>query len=146
MTNNIATLRKQKGLTQDELSELCQISQTELSLVENKKINPSRTVLVKLAAALNCSIDDLIPFDNYSANIIRQAHSLKGYIESPVHFKDDIIINIKDKNYCINKLIEIQDLSGLDLYLIKALTFDYELNKRYLYDFLNIITGDTCDD
>ena len=58
---NIKKLRKQKGLSQDRLSKLADISyNTVIKLESGGIINPSIDTLQKLAKALNVSLDDLV--------------------------------------------------------------------------------------
>lgn len=58
---NIKKLRKQKGLSQDQLSKLADISYNTVIKLELGGItNPSIDTLQKLAKALNVSVDDLL--------------------------------------------------------------------------------------
>lgn len=58
---NLKKLRKQKGLSQDRLSKLADISyNTVIKLESGGIINPSIDTLQKLAKALNISVDELI--------------------------------------------------------------------------------------
>ncbi|HOA83587.1 MAG TPA: helix-turn-helix transcriptional regulator [Thermodesulfovibrio thiophilus] len=58
---NIKKLRKQKGLSQDRLSKLADISYNTVIKLELGGItNPSIDTLQKLAKALNVSVDDLL--------------------------------------------------------------------------------------
>jgi transcriptional regulator with XRE-family HTH domain len=58
---NIKKLRKQKGLSQDRLSKLADISYNTVIKLESGGINnPSIATLQKLAKALNVSVDDLL--------------------------------------------------------------------------------------
>jgi len=58
---NIKKLRKQKGLSQDRLSKLADISyNTVIKLESGGIINPSINTLQKLAKALDVSVDDLL--------------------------------------------------------------------------------------
>ena len=58
---NIKRLRKQKGLSQDRLSKLADISYNTVIKLELGGItNPSIDTLQKLAKALNVSVDDLL--------------------------------------------------------------------------------------
>jgi len=56
--NNIARIRKEKGYTQESLSETLEIDRTHLSKVECGKTNPSMMLLSRLAEKLNVSIKD----------------------------------------------------------------------------------------
>ena len=53
-------LRKQAGLTLDDLSAAVGTAPSQLSLIENGKREPKLTLLQHLAAALNVSIDQLL--------------------------------------------------------------------------------------
>ena len=58
---NIRKLRKQKGLSQDRLSKLADISYNTVIKLESGNItNPSVDTLQKLARALNVGVDDLL--------------------------------------------------------------------------------------
>ncbi|WP_083962676.1 helix-turn-helix domain-containing protein [Thermodesulfovibrio thiophilus] len=58
---NIKRLRKQKGLSQDRLSKLANLSYNTVIKLELGGItNPSIDTLQKLAKALNVSVDDLL--------------------------------------------------------------------------------------
>jgi transcriptional regulator with XRE-family HTH domain len=57
---NLQRLRRQRGLSQEELADLAEIHQTYLSGVERGKRNPTVTVLQRIAQALGADIDDLV--------------------------------------------------------------------------------------
>jgi len=58
---NLKKLRKQKGLSQDRLSKLADISYNTVIKLESGGItNPSIDTLQKLTKALNVSVDDLL--------------------------------------------------------------------------------------
>ncbi len=58
---NIKKLRKQKGLSQDRLSKLADVSYNTVIKLESGGItNPSIDTLQKLAKALDVGVDDLL--------------------------------------------------------------------------------------
>lgn len=57
---NLQRLRREKGLSQEELADRAQIHQTYLSGVERGRPNPTITVLQRIAEALNAGIADLV--------------------------------------------------------------------------------------
>lgn len=58
---NIRKLRKQKGLSQDRLSKLADLSYNTIIKLESGGItNPSIHTLQKIAKALDVSVDDLL--------------------------------------------------------------------------------------
>ena len=57
---NVAALRRDKGLSQEDLADAAGLRQAYLSGLEAGKRNPTVRTLVRLADALSVSIDDLI--------------------------------------------------------------------------------------
>jgi transcriptional regulator with XRE-family HTH domain len=57
---NLQRLRREKGLSQEELADRAQIHQTYLSGVERGRRNPTITVLQRIAEALHADISDLV--------------------------------------------------------------------------------------
>lgn len=59
VARNLQTLRRESGLTQEELAHRSKIHQTYLSGLEGGKRNPSVEVLERLCRALKADISDL---------------------------------------------------------------------------------------
>ncbi|WP_298309134.1 helix-turn-helix transcriptional regulator [uncultured Erythrobacter sp.] len=57
---NCARIRKDRGLTQEGLSELCGLSQQYLSDLERGKRNPTIVTIYEIAQALEVSHVDLV--------------------------------------------------------------------------------------
>ena len=53
--DNCARIRKQRGLTQEELAELCGLSQQYLSDLERGKRNPTIVTIYEISQALGVS-------------------------------------------------------------------------------------------
>jgi transcriptional regulator with XRE-family HTH domain len=49
-----------KDLSQQELAEKAKVSRTYISKIESGKVNPSISILAKIANALGCSIKDFL--------------------------------------------------------------------------------------
>jgi len=58
--NRIASLRKKKGFTQEDLAGLCEMDRSYLSEVENGHKNPSILTLEKIAKGLSVDISALV--------------------------------------------------------------------------------------
>lgn len=56
---NIKNLRKKKGITQLELARTLGLDQSSIAKWETNKYMPRAALFPKLAAALDCTIDDL---------------------------------------------------------------------------------------
>ena len=59
LLNNLGELRKSAGLTQQELSESAEVSRKSINAIENGIYVPSTVLALKIAKALNCSVEDL---------------------------------------------------------------------------------------
>lgn len=57
---NAARIRKEKGLTQEQLAERCGLSQQYLSGLERGRRNPTIVTLYEIATALGVSHIDLL--------------------------------------------------------------------------------------
>jgi len=64
MKNRVKCLRQQKGLSQQELADLVNVSRQTLSSLENGRYNPSVITSYKIARVLECDyIEDLFFLD-----------------------------------------------------------------------------------
>lgn len=61
----IKEIRKQKGLTQKQLGDLCGIADSNIRKYENGKQNPKIETLQKIADALGCSLITLTGMERY---------------------------------------------------------------------------------
>ena len=68
--NRMKELRKSKGLTQQRLSELCDISLPYINLIENGTRQPSLKIVLKIVSALEISIVDFfLPYSTQDDNL-----------------------------------------------------------------------------
>lgn len=54
--NRIAEIRKQRGLTQAELSEITGLQRVNISKIENGRYNVSIDILQKICNSLDCEL------------------------------------------------------------------------------------------
>ena len=59
LLNNLEDLRKSSGLTQQELSESAEVSRKSINAIENGVYVPSTVLALKIAKALNCTVEEL---------------------------------------------------------------------------------------
>jgi transcriptional regulator with XRE-family HTH domain len=57
---NVRRLRVQAGLTQGQLAERAEMADATISRVERGRLEPSSTLISKLAGALRVKVDDLL--------------------------------------------------------------------------------------
>ena len=60
--NNIATIRKQKKISQKKLAEVCDIEPPNMRRIEAGKTNPTIRTLLKISGALQIDIKRLLDF------------------------------------------------------------------------------------
>ena len=61
---NLRAERARKRFSQEYLAEKADITPEYLARVEHEKYSPSLVVIVRLAKALNVTLDKLMPLDN----------------------------------------------------------------------------------
>ena len=59
LLNNLEQSRKNKGLTQQELSNKADVSRKSINAIENGVYVPSTVLALKIARALDCKVEDL---------------------------------------------------------------------------------------
>ena len=59
MQNTIRELRKEKGLSQDELARACSVSRQTVNAIENNKYDPTLQLAFALARTLGTTVDAL---------------------------------------------------------------------------------------
>ncbi|KJZ83191.1 helix-turn-helix domain-containing protein [Clostridium butyricum] len=72
MGERIKLLRKEQGITQDQLAEYINVSRSSVNGYENDGVEPSLNVLVKIADRFNVSLDYLLERteEKYNINIL----------------------------------------------------------------------------
>jgi len=56
--------RVEKGLSQQELADLCDVTRQTIGLIEKGKYNPTLNLCIKIARVLNLTLNDLFWDEN----------------------------------------------------------------------------------
>jgi transcriptional regulator with XRE-family HTH domain len=56
----IKAMRKEQGVTQEQLAKKSHVDRANLSRLESGKVNATTNTLSKIAAALDCEVKDLL--------------------------------------------------------------------------------------
>ena len=64
LLNRLQELRKQAGLTQQELSNSAEVSRKSINAIENGVYVPSTVLALKIARTLKCKVEDLFRLPN----------------------------------------------------------------------------------
>lgn len=59
MENHVRALRKELGLSQEELGKRCGVSRQTINAIENQKYDPSLPLAFQLARILSTTVDAL---------------------------------------------------------------------------------------
>ncbi len=59
LLNNLEGLRKEAGLTQQDLSESANVSRKSINAIENGIYVPSTVLALKISKTLKCKVEDL---------------------------------------------------------------------------------------
>ena len=62
MENVIRALRKEKGVSQEELAKLCGVSRQTINAIENNKYDPTLSLAFRLARELGVPVDGLFRY------------------------------------------------------------------------------------
>lgn len=63
LKNRLETLRKQKGIKQEELAEALEVSRQTIGSLENGRYNPSIILAFKLARYFNTTIEEIFIYE-----------------------------------------------------------------------------------
>jgi len=64
LLNNLEELRKNAGLTQQELSESAGVSRKSINAIENGIYVPSTVLALKISKTLGCKVENLFKLPN----------------------------------------------------------------------------------
>lgn len=63
MKNRIEELRKERGIKQDELADIMEVSRQTISSLENGRYNPSINLAFKLARYFGVTIEEIFLYE-----------------------------------------------------------------------------------
>ena len=68
MKNWLEELRKQRGIKQEELAELLEVSRQTIGSLENGRYNPSIILAIKIARYFNKGVEEIFIYEEESTN------------------------------------------------------------------------------
>ncbi len=88
----IRQLRKERGLTQEQLANLSELSRVSVYQIERGQTNPSLLTLLALAEALGCDMATLVSILRLSTapKPIIPLKNITVYTPSPAHFSSPL--------------------------------------------------------
>ena len=63
MKNNLEKIRKEKGISQEELARALEVSRQTIGSLENGRYNPSIILAFKIARYFNMSIEEIFIYE-----------------------------------------------------------------------------------
>lgn len=119
---NIARFRKEKSITQEQLSEICGVTPQAVSKWENDNSCPDVTLLKTIARAFGISVDELLDDGQGAVTKLSESKDYKGkLLKIRVTEKDEKVninvpvslIEILLKNVSVGKKISIGNSDAL---------------------------------
>ena len=129
VSRQIATLRRERGYTGEELAERLHVSPQAISKWENAKCLPETAILPALAEALDCSIDSLL---NPRELFILEAVYTDGQTHIPVtHFVNNMV-----RDNTLNIYVNASFIgASLESDRLKALTVKFQTPKGIFFSY-----------
>ena len=87
--NNIREKRKEKGLTQQQLAAKCQTYDSAIRRYESGRITPKLDTLQRIAAALDCSVFDLMDEEYFNSASIEEQRALLDKASADARARSD---------------------------------------------------------
>ncbi len=69
MKNRLEEIRKQRGLKQEDLAAVLEVSRQTIGSLENGRYNPSITLAFKIARYFNLSIEEIFIYEEDEENV-----------------------------------------------------------------------------
>lgn len=69
MKNRLEELRKQRGIRQEELAEILQVSRQTIGSLENGRYNPSILLAFKIARYFGLTIEEVFDFSELEGEV-----------------------------------------------------------------------------
>lgn len=154
---NLKKYRKEHKLSQEEFANILGISRTALRGYENGKNHPTSLILISMANALNCSIDDLLGHNISNPINISSTENIYNIREKIIYLDDLIKKTVKtheelmaSKKRTDLKLAELtmsnkrNDLTYAELErtinrLVKAQSLFKEITEKFISDIPNTL-------
>lgn len=93
--DRIKLLRKEQGMTQEQLGDYLNLSRSSVKGYENEGVEPSLSVLVKLADIFNVSLDYLLGRTEEKNNINLLNQDAKDFLLKIIELANDYKITKK---------------------------------------------------
>ncbi|WP_308653329.1 helix-turn-helix transcriptional regulator [uncultured Anaerococcus sp.] len=68
MKNRLEEIRKERGITQEELAKILEVSRQTVGSLENGRYNPSIILAFKIAGYFEMAIEDIFIYEEESDN------------------------------------------------------------------------------
>lgn len=89
----IKELRKRKGLSQEKLAEMCNVSVPHISRIESGNKHPSLECLVKLGNVLGGTVNTFL-YGNQKNDLIEYQSELTKIVEDCNNYEKQVILDI----------------------------------------------------
>ena len=132
----IAQLRKEKGLTQKQLSEILGVSDKTVSHWEREESAPDISILPLLAETLGVTVDELLAGEIKSEELVDSSVSDTA---STVENKENDFYKFKQKSAVVSLLSIVLGLSGTTVLSLLNNTFSFTADFHYIAKIVSAV-------
>ena len=125
----IIQLRNQKGLTQQQLSDLTGLAASYLSRIENRHLEPRPQTLSKIAAALGVPISEI--FQEQSTQL--------GTLQCVITSSGNCVMNLLQSNHGKRSHSPAESYDPHQLQLLRMANFLIQTSDKRLMDALDVL-------
>ena len=134
--NKLKELRKQSGLTQQQIADRIGVTKSVISFYELKERSPSPEVLIKLSQIFHVSTDYLLGIDkSKTVDVSGLDEDIKA-IQLKKLFQKGIYVDININNYYYEEIIK--DIGENDKYDIIVIFKDNQMERKINTVFFGI--------
>ena len=127
----IIQLRNQKGLTQQQLSELTGLAASYLSRIENRRLEPRPQTLTKIAAALGVTVSE----------IFQERPNHLGTLQCVITSSGNCVMNMLHSSHGKRTQPPEESYDPHQLQLLRMANYLIQMADKRLLDSLDVVLG-----
>lgn len=119
LSNKIREIRRQAGLTQEQLAQSTDVRRETIIRLEKNLYNPSLELAFKIAKILKCDINVIFQYSN--DQIKQEPEQIEGQTKLDTSDTDKLTILDQELNIIVSDIMQIDDISDfIEYYYIQV--------------------------
>lgn len=142
LSSNIRFLRKQKGISQEELARELEIKRSNIAAYESKNVEPRLRIILKIAKFFNVAVKDLVQSkifegQEYASFSTSKSDSLSDAASHMSLKNSSEISNFVDKSMKIRQILD--GFKAFYVFKRKNIAQEDHAKQKLVYDIDNFI-------